>query len=183
MLFAKERRTMKISKGASLALGAVMISILAFVSPAANAAIVDHSDYVTDTATNLDWLKFSSTVGLSRNQAASIFGAQGWEIASGAQVQSFESNFGWLADTPFEGTTANAGITDRMGSVIGYTYVTSGQRAILGYISDEWGGVGTAWNTLSDHYDNGFRNDYNAIYADQVTADFVQSERGSWMQR
>ncbi len=163
---------------------AIACSVSFIGAKSAQAAITDHGIYVTDTATNLDWLKFNNTVGLTLNEALSLFASTGWQVATGTQVQSFEMNFGWVADTPFQNVvTANAGLTERMGSVIGFTFTPGYELVIAATIADPWGGPGTNWATLSDYYYSGFRNDYVATHADQWGPDFATNSRGTWMVR
>jgi len=70
---------MRISKTAILA------SIFTF-SCGANAALIDNTTYVTDDATNIDYLKFSETAEATYNEVvvddALGFIAQGWQLTS-----------------------------------------------------------------------------------------------------
>lgn len=98
-------------------------------APAANAAIdsnpasiVDHGSFITDTANHRDWYKFSNadtTIGLSYDDAKSHFTPFGWSIASVAQVQQLQGQFGWLADTPSFSVNDNYSLTFAMSSYLG----------------------------------------------------------------
>ena len=88
--------------------------------------IIDHGTYISDSISRLDWYKFSNvenTLGMSFNEvlASSFYLSGGWSVASGAQVQLLEGQFGWTSDTPFSGITANAGLTNAMGAYLGFT--------------------------------------------------------------
>ena len=118
--------------------------------------IVDHGDYITDTVNGLDYLDFSFTTGLSFDTAITTFSPAGWQAATGAQVQSLEALFGWVADTPSifgAGPTANAGLTDAIAGYLGYTFFNTtattccGNRGILATLADVRS-AGTNWDAF-----------------------------------
>lgn len=90
------------------------------------ATVVDHGSYVTNTVDHLDWYRFdnaANTIGLSFDAALAEFAPLGWGAASLAQVQSLQSQFGWVADSPGPGFNANYSITGAMAGLLGYTGV------------------------------------------------------------
>lgn len=105
----------------------------ALLMPAAKASVVffppsivtsADGTYITDTANNRDWYKFSnaqSTVGLSLNEVSSLFAGTGWSLASLNQVQALQGQFGWTADTTSGNTNVNFGLTAAMGAYLGFT--------------------------------------------------------------
>ncbi len=113
-------------------MAAVIATTLAGLLPqAASAAvvwnpvsIVDHGSFITDTANQRDWYKFSnntSTLGQSLNQALAQFSPLGWSVATLSQVQGLQQQFGWQADTPYFSINQNAGLTGAMGAALGFT--------------------------------------------------------------
>jgi hypothetical protein len=87
-------------------------------------SIVDHGSYITDTVNQRDWYKFSNsmnTIGDSFEQAMATFAPLGWSVASLAQVQGLQTQFGWTADTPTISANDNFGLTYAMGDYLGYT--------------------------------------------------------------
>lgn len=114
---------------ASLALAAAALLAVpaahAAIDPAP-AAIVDHGSYITDTAHQLDWYKFSNpanTLDVSYNASVAQFAPLGWPVASIDQVQGLQTQFGWSADTPFAGLNDNFTLTYAMASFLGNTGV------------------------------------------------------------
>ena len=63
----------------------------------APAAIINNGTYTTDTATGLDWLDLTASIGLSYNNVSSQFGAggafAGWRYATGAELTTLLLNF------------------------------------------------------------------------------------------
>lgn len=89
-------------------------------------SIVQSQDgtYITDTVNNRDWYKFSNTlntVGLSMNQVNNFIAGSNWSVASRAQVQGLQGQFGWTADTLSSSLNANFGLTTVMGNYLGIT--------------------------------------------------------------
>lgn len=100
------------------------------VSGAAEATVVDHTTFVSDTVAGLDWYKFSNietTVYRSYNDIVapdSIFVTNGWRVAALDEVHSLWSAFGWQGDTPFSGITSNFGLTDALIGALGSTWTS-----------------------------------------------------------
>ena len=67
----------------------------AFAAPA-GAAIIDHGDYLTDTATGLDWLDVTLSVNLSYDAVSTQLGAggqfAGWRYATGDEFNALVAN-------------------------------------------------------------------------------------------
>ena len=79
-----------------------------FVSTSANAILIDHGDYVEDTASGLDWLKLESTMGLTssevKGQLSSGKTFDGWQYATGIEWEHLLFGQGFVA-----GPCANGG--------------------------------------------------------------------------
>ena len=69
----------------------------------AQAGIIDHGSYLTDTGTGLDWLDLTATQGLSYNSVLSSMPAGGWQYASMAQVSALFVNAGGVPPFNFSG--------------------------------------------------------------------------------
>jgi hypothetical protein len=74
-------------KSATFCIAAIMyLGVLSF---SANATLIDHGTYITDTASNLDWLKLTETAGRTYdNVSANLGNAQefsGWQYATKTQ--------------------------------------------------------------------------------------------------
>jgi hypothetical protein len=65
-------------------------------SCAVQAAIIDHGDYLTDTATSLDWLDVTKTVNMSYSDVSTQLGVgglfQGWRYATGNEFNVMVGN-------------------------------------------------------------------------------------------
>jgi hypothetical protein len=148
------------------------------------AALTDYGSFVRDSSSGLDWLKFNASVGLSYNQA--LAANAGWQAATGAQVQAFESLFGWFFDTPFAGTTVNNGLTDAMAGWLGYTAgnSTSNPRYIWAQHADT-DGAGNHWNSYAVHsQDTLTYHDYVTTYNITTAPDVVVgADYGTWLVR
>lgn len=74
----------------------------AVVMSSAQAAIVDHGIYLTDTVTGLDWLDVTTTAGKSYNQVFAQLGSggayDGWRYASGDEFNALIGS--WTGATP-----------------------------------------------------------------------------------
>ncbi|GAC28609.1 hypothetical protein [Brumicola pallidula] len=57
-----------------------------------NLALSSSGHSIIDRATNLEWLKFEKTAGMTVNQAFGIYGSQGWNIASFTQMDDLLSS-------------------------------------------------------------------------------------------
>jgi len=132
------------------------IFLLGSMLHTANAALVDHGSYTTDTTSGLDWLKLSTTAGLSYTD--SLTGNPGWRLATNMEVESlFGELFDGYYDTnglgfsrDLDATTYSDQIADvaNFFSLFGYTYQEPGFNDVsLGFYQDEdeiWRIIGVA---------------------------------------
>lgn len=87
--------------------------ILAFavsLATSTHAALIDHSSYVTDTATGLDWLKPNKTLVLSYQEIIEGSGGYieaGWRYATLAQLENLFQPITNTANGVFENDSAN----------------------------------------------------------------------------
>jgi len=88
----------KIWRGASFA-AAVLLGTLT----GAQAGIIDHGTYLTDTGTGLDWLDLTATQGLSYNSVLSAMPAGGWHYASLSDVSTLFVSAGGVPPFNFSG--------------------------------------------------------------------------------
>jgi len=108
----------------SYLLGAVC-ACLTVISVNANAAIIDNTTYTTDTASGLDWLDLTETVGRTYDDISSKFGSgqefDGWRYATLLEVTSFWNAFGGNDSYYNTVSTQNNGLTDTVSPLWGYT--------------------------------------------------------------
>ena len=76
----------QILSGLALSLGLILSS------SGANATLIDHTSYTTDTTFGLDWLDLSATAGQS--VASALSSNSGWSYANNTQVSNLLSSFG-----------------------------------------------------------------------------------------
>jgi hypothetical protein len=118
----------------------VTIGVLAVASPV-RAALIDQGVTTLDTATNLEWLDMSQSVGLS---AKSIIdgtdpgdlGDAGWALATVSQITTLAQNAGIAA--PFNGTLtpSNYAGTHLLISLLGATGGGLGFSSIQSFSAD-----------------------------------------------
>ncbi|MDD2899766.1 MAG: PEP-CTERM sorting domain-containing protein [Desulfuromonadaceae bacterium] len=74
---------------------AVMLLMTISVTPA-HATLIDNGTYVTDTTTNLKWLKLSATAGTSYSDLQPLLQTTftGWSLATASQVYSLWNDAG-----------------------------------------------------------------------------------------
>lgn len=83
----------------SRSVAAAVLAASVLTAAPARSAIVDAADhsYLTDTATNLDWLDVTTTAGMSFNYVSSQLGVggqfAGWRYATGDEFNTLVSNF------------------------------------------------------------------------------------------
>lgn len=73
-----------------------VVSALLFATDTANAAIIQHGTYFTDTTNGLEWLNNTPLAGLSYNTVLNGFGGYttaGWRFATGAELKSFVTSY------------------------------------------------------------------------------------------
>lgn len=73
-----------------------LASLAAALAAPVKAAIIDHGDYLTDTATGLDWLDVTQSVNLSYDVVNAQLGAggqfAGWRYATGDEFNTLVTN-------------------------------------------------------------------------------------------
>ncbi len=74
----------------------------------AQAGIIDHGPYLTDTGTGLDWLGLTATQGLSYNSVSGAMPAGGWHFATLADVSTLFTDAGGVGPYNFSGANGNA---------------------------------------------------------------------------
>ena len=100
MLFNQvQRATSAIGFAAALLLGTLAT---------AQAGIIDHGSYLTDTTTGRDWLDLTATQGLSYNSVSSSMPAGGWHYASLADVSALFTDAGGTGPYDFTGGNGSA---------------------------------------------------------------------------
>ncbi len=95
----------------------------------ANAAIIDHGAYTTDTATGLDWLDVTASQGRSYDDVAAQLGAggdfEGWQFATTEQFITLLVNATGLATTeianPYGYVLSNSDLTHDIVTLMGDT--------------------------------------------------------------
>jgi len=84
------------------------------VSMPAQAALIDHGTYISDTSSGLDWLDLSTTAGQSVAQA--LTANSGWSYANNTQVSGLLASFGityaFTANTFIELAVTNTQASD-----------------------------------------------------------------------
>lgn len=115
----------------------VLFVIMALVAPCerAEAAIIDHGTYITDTSSGLDWLKVNQTIGMSYNSVSSQLGTggqfQGWSYAQIILIQQLIQNAG--GSIPMTGwSSANNGVVATLLNNWGTTQAFPEARIITG---------------------------------------------------
>lgn len=89
----------------SRSVAAAVLAASVLTAAPARSAIVDAADhsYLTDTATNLDWLDVTTTAGMSFNYVSSQLGVggqfAGWRYATGNEFNTLVSNYSGIAIT------------------------------------------------------------------------------------
>jgi len=99
--------------------------VLVALSNAANAELIDHDTFTTDSITKLDWLDLTTTRGQSFDEVTSQIGPgqlyEGWRHAYRIEVMQFWTNAGGLG--PFTGMAqGNENWVGALQSLWGKTY-------------------------------------------------------------
>jgi hypothetical protein len=118
---------------------AAILALGAFLSASdANAALIDHTTYTTDTTYGLDWLDLTATQGQSVSDALSS--ESGWSYANDSQVRDLLSSFGiTYAFTPgtFTALSATAAQAANFETLFGVTEDPDGSFG--GYFNSDVG--------------------------------------------
>ncbi len=124
-------------------------------SGAVQASIVDHGDYLTDTATGLEWLDVTQTVNMSFDQVTAQLGSggslEGWRYASGSEFLTLTSDYTGTSltslTTKYDLPTLTDGLIALLGSTSDVYYLQNyGQtydqyNSISGYSFHETSGL------------------------------------------
>lgn len=141
-----------------IALTGLLVSSLS-----AHAALDNHSSFITDTDTNLDWLKLTETDGLSFNYVASRLGAgqefEGWQYATSADFETLLLGQG--ATAMFCG-----GVTQFCGSSLANNGIGHSLINLLGDLGEQQAtGVQT---DAATYFSYGLLADVNDIFSQRV---------------
>jgi PEP-CTERM motif len=142
------------------------IAVLALAAPAHATLIgetVGGQSVTLDTATNLQWLDASNTLGLSSNAALADFA--GYQLATLSEVeQLFEDAGVPAADVP-NGADTNPAPGDLLVSTLGYSYLST---------------FGLPYTQFWDYLVNGLLGGGTGLYSDDLlTAEVRNSGLGS----
>jgi hypothetical protein len=116
-----------VRRAASLLGFAATILLGSFAGAQAN--IIDHGAYLSDTGTGLDWLDLTATQGRSYNDVLGSMPAGGWHYASLADVTTLFTDAGGTPPYNFSGNNGQAFLqgpaTDLLLNLMGNTNVFS----------------------------------------------------------
>ncbi|OUR88396.1 hypothetical protein A9Q81_23955 [Gammaproteobacteria bacterium 42_54_T18] len=172
----------------------VLCAIALLFSTSVNATLIDHGNYVQDTASGLEWLKLEATVGLTSAQVVDQFGAggafEGWEYATGVQWENLLFGQGFGAMTCSAGNFCgivdgvDGSTTDVLMDLIGYVPSSASSYPYnnsLGMLADVDADSGERWMTQL------FTDEVNDVYTTFATT-YHATEAGwgqeaSWLVR
>lgn len=132
-----------------------------------HAAIVDHGDYLTDTATGLDWLDVTKSVNMSYNYVSSQFGTggafEGWRYATGNEFNGLIGAWTGISPSSFGSVSQQDNKIDGLVTLLGDTLATfwldqygvpfpSARNETHGIIADSQINM-YHWTALIDDYD------------------------------
>ena len=118
----------KTFRAASLA-GATL-AVLMGTLVGAQASIMDHGSYLTDTTTSMDWLDLTATQGLSYSSVIGSPPAGGWHYASLADVSTLFDDAGGTGPYDFTGGNGLVGV---QGAATSLLRGLMGDTSPLGY--------------------------------------------------
>lgn len=122
----------------------------------ANAAIIDHNTYLTDTDTGLDWLDVTASVNLSFNYVESQFGEggefEGWRHATGDEFNALLVGWTGITNNGYGLTQVRDESLDPLIQMLGDTYRS---HALNLYGTDQHTHFGYAQGEY-DTYTSGF---------------------------
>ncbi|WP_416306412.1 PEP-CTERM sorting domain-containing protein [Neptunicella sp. SCSIO 80796] len=120
----------------------LLLVVSSAYSPHANSALITHRGYTLDTNTQIftdgdvEWLRWDLTVGMSINQALTLYQAEGWRLTSNSQMvqlyKDFFSGFDWNS------TLGNDDIS--IGEYVEVRYFQA-FASIVGVTLDAFGGI------------------------------------------
>lgn len=95
------------------------------LSHGAQATIIDHGTYLTDTVSGMDWLDVTSSVNMSVNQVNSQFGAgglfEGWRYASGDEFNQLVGNYTGNPVSGYSSVSQEPDLIDGLVIILGST--------------------------------------------------------------
>lgn len=108
----------------------------------ANAAIVNNDSYTTDTASGLDWLDLTATLGKTYFQVDALLGVgktyEGWSFATQGQLDTLAFNYTSLGSESAINNSTNPNLFDGLIAMLGQTFTgnTSTIYGSMGLLSD-----------------------------------------------
>jgi hypothetical protein len=138
----------------------------------AQATIIDHGDYLTDTTSGLDWLDVTKTANMSYSEALAELGVggsyEGWRYATGIEFNTLVGNYTGAIIAAFDVRVNQEpnkidGLVVLLGSTIDAYYMHEfGQSAddylgyhisdSIGYIADDYD-INSSWTAILVDYD------------------------------
>lgn len=117
----------------------------------AQSAIIDNGGFTTDTATNLDWLDLTQTLGMSYDNVSAQLVAggtfDGWRFASGDEFNLLISNWTGSTVSSYDEVMWPKGTFGSLISMFGITSPT-GAAYSAGLISDTTPYPGQVWEAI-----------------------------------
>jgi hypothetical protein len=131
--------------------------IFVFYCNNANASLSDHGSYVTDTVSNIDWLKLTQTTNRSYNDISSQLGSggefNGWRYATGLEFETMLFEQGAIGMSCFEvGTNFCGYLTQNQGIGAQQLNLLGDPFAQYLYGRDIPGTLGYSMGILADEY-------------------------------
>lgn len=125
-----------------------------------HATIIDHSAYLTDTATGLDWLDVTATAGKSYDEVLSQLGAgglyEGWHYATGIQFNTLVADYtGWGVSASYYdqydlGINQSGGLIGMLGNTMDAYYLYLFGITYAQYYGFQEGVIGETLGMLAD---------------------------------
>jgi len=102
---------------------AIFIGLFLTISSVANAVIVDNSSFTTDTASGLDWLDLTPTLGKTYFQVNGLLQSgqaySGWSFATDTQLEGLVSNFTGFTPASNANSSTNPNLFDGLITLFG----------------------------------------------------------------
>lgn len=101
--------------------------ILSGAAISANATIIDHNTYLSDTTSGLDWLDVTASINMSYNDVSNQLGNgglfDGWRYATGDEFNTLLSAYTGVANNGYNFTKVDSttGVTDSLIQLLGDT--------------------------------------------------------------
>ena len=155
----------------------------------AQAGIIDHGPYLTDTGTGLDWLDLTATQGLSYNSVSGALPAGGWHFATLANVSTLFTDAGGTGPYNFSGGNGNALVegaaTSLLTSLMGDTspFGLPGGAGLTSDVDTSIGGGGPFPHFLAYYTDLPPTTDYLLVPFGSLDANTASPSVGSFLIR